>query len=79
MTGKAPATVDVDARGLSCPEPVLMLRAALRDLAPGARVRLRATDPLAGVDVKAYCLRSGHVLVAEREQAGDWVFEVERA
>jgi tRNA 2-thiouridine synthesizing protein A len=69
---------DVDARGLSCPEPVLMLRAALRAAPAGARVRLRATDPLAGVDVKAYCLRNGHALVAERERGGEWEFVIER-
>lgn len=78
MSGKPNAPVEVDARGLSCPEPVLMLRTALRDAVPGARVRLLATDPLAGVDVKAYCLRNGHVLVAEREDAGAWEFVVER-
>ena len=78
MSGKPNAGALVDARGMSCPEPVLKLRAALRGLAPGTRVRLLATDPLAVVDVKAYCLRSGHVLVAERGAGGEWELEVER-
>ena len=77
MPRKPSATV-VDARGLACPEPVLLLRAALRDATAGARVLLLATDPLAGVDVKAWCARSGNAFVAERS-AGDVVeFEVEK-
>lgn len=80
MTGKhaGDAVIELDARGMRCPEPVLKLRAALREAPPGTRVRLRADDPLAGVDVKAYCLRSGDALVGEREAAGEWEFVVER-
>jgi len=76
MTGKAKPAVDVDARGLACPEPVLRLRAALRAVAPGTHVRMLASDPLAAVDVKAYCLRSGHALVSERAAGGEWEFVV---
>jgi tRNA 2-thiouridine synthesizing protein A len=60
----------IDARGLACPHPVLALRAELKALAPGARVLLLATDPLAGTDVRAYCLRAGHQFLAD-EDAGD--------
>lgn len=60
----------VDARGLRCPQPVLQARAALRGLAPGARIVLLATDALASVDVRAFCLRAGHEFIAE-EDAGD--------
>lgn len=70
--------IELDARGTRCPEPVLKLRAALREAPTGTRVRLRADDPLAGVDVAAYCLRSGNALVDEREAAGEWEFVVER-
>lgn len=77
MTRK-PSPLVVDARGLACPQPVLMLRAALRDAPAGARVRLLATDPLAGVDVKAWCARSGNALVGEREGADAVEYEVEK-
>ncbi|HWT17185.1 MAG TPA: sulfurtransferase TusA family protein [Patescibacteria group bacterium] len=60
----------VDARRLQCPQPVLQARATLRSLAPGARIVLLATDPLASVDVRAFCLRAGHRFVSE-EDAGD--------
>jgi tRNA 2-thiouridine synthesizing protein A len=69
----------VDASGRACPEPVLMLRQALAALAPGTRVVLLATDPLASVDVHAWCARTGQRLIEER-RAGDALrFVVEKA
>lgn len=62
--------VVIDARGLHCPQPVLQARTALRALAPGARIVLLATDPMASVDVRAFCLRAGQVFLGE-ESAGD--------
>ncbi len=68
----------IDARGLACPHPVLKARAQLRSLAPGARIVLLATDPLASVDVRAFCLRAGHGFVDE-ERCGDHLrFTLER-
>ena len=69
----------VDARGLPCPHPVLRARAALRELAPGARVLVLATDPLAGLDLRAYCLRAGHTLVSTDEKGAELRFLIERA
>jgi len=68
----------VDARGLACPHPVLQARARLRELAAGKRIVLLATDPLASVDVQAFCLRAGHRLVSEEERDGHLRFTIER-
>lgn len=65
-----PEPIIVDARGLQCPQPVLQARATLRGLAPGEQIVLLATDPLASVDVRAFCLRAGHRIVSE-ERVGD--------
>lgn len=67
----------VDARGLICPQPVLMLREALRAAAPGTRVELLASDPLARVDVHAYCARTGHRVVHEEARNGESRFVVQ--
>lgn len=55
--------VDLDARHLLCPLPVLRLRKALAALPPGARVALIATDPAAVLDVPHFCAQAGHVLL----------------
>ncbi len=72
-------TGDIDARGLLCPLPVLRLRKVLLAAAPGARVRLIATDPMAAVDVPHFCAQSGHVMIESRSLAnGALEFIVER-
>lgn len=55
--------VEVDARGLRCPVPVIRLAAAIRDRPEGSLVRLLATDPAARSDVAAFCRMRGHELV----------------
>ena len=45
---------ELDARGLKCPLPVLRARKALKDVAPGAELRVLATDPSAVKDFTAF-------------------------
>ena len=69
----------IDARDLLCPLPVLRLRKALMDMAPGDRVILTATDPMSVVDVPHFCGQAGHVMVAQRDlPAGAYEFTVQR-
>lgn len=58
----------IDARGLSCPLPVLRLNKTLRGLPPGAEVILLATDPAALRDVPAFCAAHEHAVRETREQ-----------
>jgi len=43
-------SVTVDARGHKCPTPTLRLQKAYAAAAPGARLMLLATDPMARID-----------------------------
>lgn len=56
--------VEVDARGLLCPLPVLRARKRLLALPPGAVLRLLATDPMAEIDIPHFCTEAGHELVS---------------
>ncbi|WP_415183071.1 sulfurtransferase TusA family protein [Phaeovulum sp.] len=67
---------DIDALGLLCPLPVLRLRKVLMGLAPGAVVRLRATDGAAWVDVPHFCAETGHELLEAREEGQIKVFTI---
>lgn len=58
----------VDARGLVCPQPLRLLRGALRHAQPGQVICLVADDPHALIDVTAHCLRAGHGLLGEETQ-----------
>lgn len=55
----------VDARGLVCPQPLRLLRGALRHAQPGQLICLVADDPHALIDVTAHCERVGHALVGQ--------------
>ena len=71
--------VEVDARGVRCPVPVIRLGAAIRDLAPGSLVRLLATDPAARSDVAAFCRMRGHELVKTTDEPEHTAYLVRRA
>jgi tRNA 2-thiouridine synthesizing protein A len=71
--------VKLDATGLTCPLPVLRARKAMRDVAPGGLLEVRATDPAAVKDFAAFCEATGHVLVDTRDQAGIYVFLLRKA
>lgn len=47
----------VDARGLYCPQPLVLTRRALRSAESGASIEIWATDPLASLDIEALCAR----------------------
>ncbi len=67
-----------DLRGLNCPLPVLRARKRLSGLAPGARLWVETTDPLAVIDVPAFCTESGHSLVESETFDGGHRFLIER-
>jgi tRNA 2-thiouridine synthesizing protein A len=64
----------LDTRGLKCPLPVLRARKAMQGVAPGEVLRVLATDPAAGRDFQAFCAATGHELVEQSEQAGEFTF-----
>ena len=60
----------IDARGLSCPMPIVKTAQAVKALASGAVVELLATDVGSVKDVAAWCRATGNELV---EQTSDGV------
>ncbi len=71
--------LEVDARGLLCPLPVLRLARALRSAASGTVAVLLATDPVAVADVAAFCREGGHALLSTEEEATLFRFRVRKA
>jgi tRNA 2-thiouridine synthesizing protein A len=60
----------LDARGLVCPEPVMLLHSRVRQLPPGGELEMLATDPSTRRDVPRFCEFLGHTLV-QQHQEGD--------
>ena len=67
----------LDARGLSCPQPVLKTREILKGLKSGDRVEVLADDPIAPIDFAAFSHRSGHPLREFAKVDGAFRFVIE--
>ena len=64
------ATHELDAIGLRCPEPVMMVRKKVRSMAQGETLLVSADDPSTTRDIPSFCRFMDHTLVAsETEQA----------
>ncbi|WP_286237712.1 sulfurtransferase TusA [Neptuniibacter halophilus] len=55
----------LDAQGLYCPEPVMMLHNRVRDMAAGEVLHILATDPSTQRDIPKFCTFLGHELVEQ--------------
>lgn len=67
---------ELDAQGLYCPEPVMMLHVEVRKLQPAQILKVIATDPSTERDIPKFCQFLGHeLLLMERkeEQLFYWI------
>ena len=55
----------LDASGLYCPEPVMLLHNKIRDIAVGETVQVIATDPSTERDIPRFCVFLGHELLEQ--------------
>ena len=76
--GQEDNQIDLDARGLYCPEPVMLLHNKIRDIPAGTFLRLTATDPSTQRDVPKFCLFLGHELVSSTDNAGEYVYLIQK-
>ncbi|MCB1468080.1 MAG: sulfurtransferase TusA family protein [Rhizobiaceae bacterium] len=67
-----------DLRGLNCPLPVLRTRKRLAGMAPGSRLWVATTDPLAVIDIPAFAHEDGHRIVESKAVEGGHRFLIER-
>ncbi|MEE1611645.1 sulfurtransferase TusA family protein [Microvirga sp. CF3016] len=70
---------ELDLSGLKCPLPVLRTRKALLSMAPGERLHVICTDPLAGIDVPNMIRETGDVLEEQRQEASRTTFLIRKA
>ncbi|WKV95325.1 sulfurtransferase TusA [Pseudomonas sp. H22_DOA] len=73
-----PVDGTLDATGLNCPEPVMMLHQHIRDLAPGGLLKVIATDPSTRRDIPKFCVFLDHELVGQHEDAGTYLYWIRK-
>ena len=71
-------TQTVDARGLSCPLPIVRTAQAARTLPSGSVIELIATDAGSIKDVAAWCKATGNELIDQSSDGAVYRFIIRR-
>jgi tRNA 2-thiouridine synthesizing protein A len=71
-------TTTVDAKGLSCPMPIVRTAQAAKAVASGALLEVLATDPGSVKDFAAWCRSTGNELLEQSVDGGVYRFVIRR-
>jgi len=71
--------VDVDARGLNCPLPILRAKKALNSMKSGETLRVVATDPGSAQDFRLFAEQTGNALLELSEVSGEYTILIRKA
>ena len=69
----------LNAEGLNCPLPIIKAKKALKSMAAGDVLNIRATDPGSVADFAAFCKQTGNELVASGAEGNIYTFQIKRA
>lgn len=72
------ANLTLDALGLRCPEPVMLIRSKVRKMEDGETLLVIADDPATTRDVPSFCQFMDHTLVASDTQAVPFHFLIKK-
>ncbi|MCH1926542.1 sulfurtransferase TusA [Shewanella sp. C32] len=62
------ANVTLDALGLRCPEPIMMIRKQVRHMQDGETLLVIADDPATTRDIPGFCQFMDHTLVTSQTE-----------
>jgi len=68
----------LDATGLRCPEPVMMVRLTLRKMQQGEVLQVLADDPSTKRDIPKFCVFMEHELVSSETEQLPYQFLVRK-
>ncbi len=68
----------IDARGLSCPMPIVKVKKGIESLQTGQVVELITTDKGSVNDVQAWANKAGHQILTIDEQDGEYHFQIKK-
>ncbi|MAZ89261.1 MAG: sulfurtransferase TusA [Cellvibrionaceae bacterium] len=69
----------LNTEGLICPEPVMMLHSAVREVQAGDVIKVIATDPSTERDIPKFCQFLGHELLEVTRDGEQWVYFIQTA
>lgn len=65
---------ELNARGLSCPLPIVKTKKALNDMTTGQVLKVISTDVGSVKDMQAFADQTGNTLVSTAEENGEFIF-----
>jgi tRNA 2-thiouridine synthesizing protein A len=68
----------LDAKGLSCPMPLLRTKKEIDKIASGQILEILGTDPGSRNDLPGWAERSGHQFMGEKEDSGFFRFYIKK-
>lgn len=68
----------LDAKGLSCPMPLLRTKKEMGKLKSGEVLQVDGTDPGSRNDIPGWCDRAGHEYLGEKEGSGFFSFYIKK-
>lgn len=71
-------TLKINACGLQCPGPIMKVKQAMDNAAPGQRVEVTATDAGFARDASAWCNTTGNKLIGKSENKGRYTVVIEK-
>jgi tRNA 2-thiouridine synthesizing protein A len=69
---------ELDARGLSCPLPILKTKKTLNELTSGQVLKVVSTDPGSIKDMQAFANQTGNPLLSSTQESKDYVFFIKK-
>jgi tRNA 2-thiouridine synthesizing protein A len=68
----------LDAEGLRCPEPVMMVRKTIRSMADGETLLIKADDPSTARDIPSFCRFMDHQLINAQTEVMPYEFIIKK-
>ncbi|NRD71894.1 sulfurtransferase TusA [Shewanella sp. VB17] len=68
----------LNAIGLRCPEPVMMLRKSVRKIAQGETLLIIADDPATTRDIPSFCEFMEHKLIASKTETTPYQYLIQK-
>jgi len=69
---------EFNARGMSCPLPIVKTKKALVDMSSGQVLKVISTDAGSLKDMAAFAEQTGNPLLSTVEESGEYIFYVQK-
>ena len=73
------SSLQLDAKGLSCPMPIVKTKKAIDTLKSGEVLEVQVTDKGALADIPAWAKAGGHIILDQSEEADVITFFIQKA